>query len=183
MRILVSASSPLPQGRGFLFGNGRFLFGSRRFLFGSRRLIAVAVAVGALLVAVPAHAVNVTVKLRVSVGGYAGAVKQCSGLSVPEGSGGLVVLAKAKQDGCIGSYASAQFSGLGSYVTCIDPKLAPVATSVCEVAEGLVTYWAYYKNGTVQQIGVDGFNAKAGDELALAYTNFGTCLTYPDCPL
>lgn len=156
MRKRFAFSIPSPRGGGFL-------------------LAAVIVASSAML---PAQAANVTVGLRVSLGGYAASIVDCD-VSVAQGANGSAVLAAADRAGCIASYQTGTFTGFGTYVQCIDPN----AISICEQGGGLVTFWAYYKNGANQVLGIDAFNAAAGDELALIYTNFATCPTYPECPL
>lgn len=141
------------------------------------RILAFSALLAVAALAAPAHAANVTVKLRISAGGYAAALVQCDGLSVPDGANGVSVLQAATSKGCIGGFKTTTFA-FGTYVTCVT-----VNVEVCEQAGGLATFWAYYKNGAMATTGIDQFNAKAGNELALAYTNFATCPTYPDCPL
>ncbi|HVL89112.1 MAG TPA: hypothetical protein VM841_02635 [Actinomycetota bacterium] len=163
MRDVFALSAPQPStGWGFRF---------------SKRIALAMLMVVALGGAVPAHAANVTVKVRIAAGGHAGAIKDCAAVSVPAGANGLTVLGAAVAQGCIKSFQTA--SG-GAYVTCIDPGQA----SLCEVAGGLVTFWAVYDNGRASTTGISGFAASQGRELAFAYTNFLTCFaTYPSCPL
>lgn len=157
MRKLSAFTSPRPYGGGFL-------------LFGALAVM--------LFASVPARAANVTVNLKLGAVGYEVPVKHCLSLSVPAGAGGAAVLNAAVAARCIDSYKTQSFGG-STFVTCVDPGPA----EICQQGDGLVSFWAYYKNGYTQTASIDRFNAAAGDELGLVYTNFLVCPTYPDCPL
>jgi len=162
MRRILALPSSQPSGWGFLIQK--------------RRVAAVAIIAGVLAGgAVPARAANVSVTLRLSVGAYSAAVKTCA-VTVPSGATGGTVLSNAVAQGCIAGYET---DAGGAYVTCVDPG----AASICQIGDGLVTFWAVYEDGRTSEIGIGGFHAAAGKELGLSYTNFLTCPTYPDCPL
>lgn len=160
MRNVLALSAPQPStGWGFRI---------------SKRIALAMLMVAAIGVAVPAHAATVSMTLRIAAGGNPGAVKTCP-VSVPAGANGKAVLDAAVASRCITSY---QTNSGGAYLTCIDPGAAPV----CEVGDGLVTFWAIYVDGRTAEQGILGFSAAQGRQLTFAYTSWLACAaTYPNC--
>ena len=134
------------------------------------RSSAVVVLVAACLLAPgsTAHAA-VPVRFEVSIGAHhpTGPLYAACDLSVPEGTRGVAVLDAAVASGCIASYELAEFPGFGRYVSCID--------GICQIANGLVTFWALFYDDAFATEGIDAFEATGSRQLELTYTSL-TCL-------
>ena len=129
----------------------------------------------ALFTAVPATAkpktasttsstVSVTLRLSVAEPFASPTIKTCP-VSVDAGADGIAVLEAAKTSTCITSYETTTYTGIGTFVDCID-----------EICGAAVTYWRMTDNGALTDYGVDGFQAAAGDVLGFSYTQWVTCL-------
>ena len=113
--------------------------------------------------AVPAQASVVTVTVEVSHIVHRPGTDLACEVAVPEGSNGIAVLDAAVQAGCITSYETAEFEGFGRYITCVD--------GLCQVAGGLVAYWALFFDDEFAQTGIEGFEAAVGREIELTFTS------------
>jgi len=111
-----------------------------------------------------ASASGVPVRLEVSVGHHSppGPLYASCEVTVPAGADGLAVLDAAVASGCISSYETSEFAGFGRYVACID--------AVCQVADGLVSFWALFYEDAFAETGIEGFEAAAGRQIELTYT-------------
>jgi hypothetical protein len=124
--------------------------------------------------ALPAHAANVTVTLEVRAGHVSTPTAIACAVSVPAGSDGVAVLAKAKSTGCISEYTVQNRPPYGRFVLSIE--------NVRGAAEALdATYWSMTVNGTYTSYGIDGFQAASGQKLGFTYTTWLNCLLPQTC--
>lgn len=139
----------------------------KKFLLGS--MVAIAV-----VAAMPAHAANVTVTLEVR-GAHVSAPPAIScAVTVPAGSDGVSVLAKAKATGCISEYSVQNRPPYGRFVLSIQ--------NIRGAAEALdATYWSMTINGTYASYGVDDYQASNGQRLGFTYTTWLNCLVPETC--
>jgi hypothetical protein len=137
------------------------------------RRIGMGFLLAAVLALTPAHADNVSVSLAVDLG-YPPAVaaKAACTVTVASGAKGRDVLDAAKAKGCITSYDTIVFNGK-HFVSCID--------EICQLADGLATYWRMTVDDAYVCYGVDDFAASAGKRLGFAYTPSATFVLDPAC--
>lgn len=104
----------------------------------------------------------VTVTLAVSTQAYPVKIKDCP-VTVTHGADGIAVLEAAKTRGCIASYSTTSYPGVGTFVTCID--------QVCGdgPSNQYLRYWAMRENCAYTSYGVDAFRSDAGDELSFTF--------------
>jgi hypothetical protein len=157
MRNVSVLRAPWPHGQGFSVG--------RRHRLG---LMAVAAALIVGLVA-PAHAANVTVLVSVAYTRAAGAQQVPGALcpvTVAQDADGVVVLNAAKAAGCISSFSTSTFPGIGVFLDCI--------SDVCgiEDPDEVYWYWGIHLNIAPTTYGVDGYRAKDADHLLFLYELF-----------
>jgi hypothetical protein len=101
---------------------------------------------------------TVDVTLVVDLGAPATPDYATCALVVPEEANVGDVLDQAVATGCIDEWSSASFPGFGRYVTSID-----------NVQEAVVTYWAFRVNGEYSSSGIDATLALEGDVFQFTY--------------
>jgi hypothetical protein len=124
-------------------------------------LLVLAVCINLVVPARPAAAAT-TVHLDVNLA-VAAPLASCD-VGVPDGANGLAVLDAAVAAGCIDSYDSATFPGLGEKVTCID--------DLCETPDATLNAltWVIYVDGRAADLGVSSLTFPAhGSRLAFSY--------------
>jgi hypothetical protein len=137
------------------------------------RVFSFVIAALCVLAVTPARAANVTVTLQIDLG-YAPAAAEYAActVSVPDQAPGLVVLDAAKAKGCISGYETVVFSGK-HYISCID--------DICQVADGLATYWRMTVNDAYVCFGADDFRSTNGKKLGFAYVPGASFVLDPAC--
>ncbi|MEA3077996.1 MAG: hypothetical protein QOF60_2904 [Actinomycetota bacterium] len=113
-------------------------------------LLVLAVCINLVVPAHPAGATTTTVHLDVDLA-IAAPLAGCD-VNVPSGSNGLAVLDQAVTDGCIASYRTRTFAGLGEKVTCIN--------DLCETPDETLNAvtWVVYVDGRASDLGVSSLN-------------------------
>jgi hypothetical protein len=139
-----------------------------------KRLFAAVTLAAGLGIAAPAQATNITVNFGLSAARHAPTGVACP-VSVPAGSDGVVVLEAAKTKHCIESYETVTHPTLGRYVQCIDRVCGAPGEAL------FLTYWAFYVNGQYSDVGVDLYQAAAGDEVVFAYETWLVCFLPNAC--
>lgn len=129
----------------------------------ARAILVIVAALGTLITLSSAQAAHpITVTLAVSTHAYPVKDSNCP-VSVAHGVDGIAVLDAAKATGCITSYTTIEYPGLGTFVRCIDQRCGDGPQNQ------YLRYWAMRENCIYTSYGVDGFRADAGDELSFTY--------------
>lgn len=89
--------------------------------------------------------------------------KHCA-VTVPAGATAAAVLDQAQADGCIDSWSYDSFEGFGRFVTCID--------GLCQLPAG--TFWAFYVDEQISDLGIDSHHAAAGQTIEFVYADWFT---------
>lgn len=131
----------------------------------------VAAAIAASTAVTPAQAALISVTLDVSLGDDALDHAVCE-LTVPAGADGFDILDRAVSTGCISSYDAVDFGGAyGRFLTCIDEicgQDAPTWALPIPVAY-VGTTWNVTIDDAYATVGLETYEAAAGDELGLTY--------------
>lgn len=146
----------------------------RRGFFIAATLLVVATAVGALPAGAASSTVPVTLRISAAEPATTAELATCT-MTVADGADGITVLDAAVTAGCIDSYETQTYAGIGTFVRCID--------GLCGAPDEALnlTYWRMTENGSLTAYGVDDFTAESGDELGFSYTTWATCLTSIGC--